>query len=170
MTITNKEMKTCLRGFVKLLSDQSFLKTSGRRLQGEREILVALKFFLKGRYKRTDPEASVNLGLGKNGRFDFKVAGLPIEVAVQPKMKHRNRLYRGQNEPEVRKCAKHRGRAMLALIDLTGERCLSSERLNDYRDHPKNLGKGNHKLTAFDVVYVYSQLGKVRAQSLNIRY
>jgi hypothetical protein len=59
---------------------------------------------------------------------------------------------------------------MLALIDLTGIKCLSAERLNDYRRRPKGLGKGNHKLTAFDLLYVFSEDKKVRTKSLNVRY
>jgi hypothetical protein len=71
MTTTNKAMKSCLVEFVNLLNDKSFLKTAGKRLHGEREILVALKFFLRGRYKNTNPEEKILLGSGKTGRIDF---------------------------------------------------------------------------------------------------
>ena len=156
--------------FYDLLWMPEFLKTSGLKITAERQVLSALKFFLAGYHGDVEPEKVMNIRVGdkKRPRLDFVIDGVAIEVAVQPRNGAANRLYKSQNASEIQKCIKYKKRAMLFLLDLRKKRSLSKARLDSYRT-PVSVGKGNHKLTAFALEYIFHENGLSRCESRVVR-
>ena len=149
------------------LRDPGFRKSLPLDRWSERQLLPLVRTFLLGYFgPRARPEYGTVLpgALTGQGRVDFLVYGVAVELAVRRPWCPRCFLLPRENETEVIKLMKHDGLGLLVLFDFS-RNGLSEEELGRYRNLP-SLGQGNHSKSPFSVVYFGLDGDPVR---LNVR-
>ena len=145
------------------LNQRDFKKTMGFEHWSEQELLPIVRAFLLGYFGESIvPEAKAKLpgALSGYGRVDFVIGNVAIEFAVRRASEGKTPLSKRVNEDEVKKLLKHEGLALLVLFDFSGK-SLSEDDLEVFRELP-SLGRGNHKVSAFNVAYFYLEKMKPR--------
>lgn len=156
--------------FTKFL-DQRFCRSSDYTRKSERHFLAPIRFYLLGTYGNAIvAEAGVRHALAKggDGRVDFLVAGTAIELAVQPYGCGGRRLSPSVNKDECVKLLQHDGPALLVLYDFSRTRSLAPAQLQGYRALP-TLGRGNWRVSAFNILYCFRTGQDVGSEMINVR-
>ena len=138
------------------LRSRKFSKTLALHEYSERELLPLVRTFLLGYFGESlVPEDSAKLpgSLSGNGRVDFMIGNLAVELAVRTPGAAKSTVSPTVNSSEVKKLMKHDGMALLVLFDFS-KSPYSEESIERFREWP-SLGKGNHKKSAFNVAYFY---------------
>ena len=149
------------------LRDPGFRKSLPLDQWSERQLLPLIRTFLLGYFgPRARPEHGTVLpkALTGQGRVDFLVYGVAVEVAVRRPWCPKADLMPRANRAEVMKLMKYDGLGVLVLLDFSRD-SITPEELGQYRDLP-SLGQGNHGKAPFSVVYFGLESGPVR---LNVR-
>ncbi|UGB44642.1 hypothetical protein LQ772_11645 [Frateuria edaphi] len=150
------------------LHDRTYRKSLSLHKCGERELLPIARSFLLGYFGKVMPELACKLpgSASGTGRVDFCVDGIAIEFAVRKPLGSRGNLSAVANAGELKKLLKYDGRSLLVLFDFS-KKPFTDAQLDRFRDWP-SLGKGNHKVSAFNVAYFYIEavrpvrLGRIR--------
>ena len=153
--------------FYEALQRREFRKSFQFDQWSERDLLPLVRTFLLGYFgPRAEPErmAVLPTKLTGQGRFDFMIYDVAVELAVRRPWCPRADVMPGRNADEVRKLLKHDGLGVLVLLDYSASP-LTRDELESYRDLP-SLGRGNHTKSGFSVAY-YS-LGQAPVR-LNVR-
>ncbi|EJL37555.1 hypothetical protein PMI01_00633 [Caulobacter sp. AP07] len=133
----------------------------------ERQLLPLVRAFLLGYFgPRAEPERMTVLPgkLTGQGRVDFIVYDVAVELAVRRPWCPKAELLPEKNADEVRKLLKYNGLGVLVLLDYS-KTPLSRAELEGYRVLP-TLGQGNHAKSGFSLAYFALSEEPVR---LNIR-
>jgi hypothetical protein len=156
MSTTIKSVVEAFELFFTALHQREFRKTIPMHEWSERELLPLIRTFLLGYFGESlIPEAKSKLpgSLSGHGRIDFIVGGVAVEVAVRRPSKSGAALSNTVNSTEAKKLMKYDGSAVLVLLDFSAKP-FEEAQIESFRDWP-SLGKGNHKKSAFNVVYFY---------------
>ncbi|TGP86403.1 hypothetical protein EN866_24205 [Mesorhizobium sp. M2D.F.Ca.ET.223.01.1.1] len=143
------------------LFDREFRKTLKFTEMRERDLLPLVRTFLLGYFWKVAPETRSSLpgSLTGRGSIDFVVDNVAIEFAVRRPTDPRSRLSHVTNATEIKKLLRHRGLAVLVLFDFS-KNPFDEAALERFREWP-SLGKGNHRISAFNVAYFYRErIGK----------
>lgn len=81
-----------------------------------------------------------------------------VEFAVRKPTAARSNVSATVNSTEVKKLMKHDGKALLVLFDFS-DTPYSEEQIESFRNWP-SLGRGNHRKSAFNVVYFFVEKRK----------
>jgi hypothetical protein len=153
--------------FYESLLRREFRKSFQFDQWSERDLLPLVRSFLLGYFgPRAEPErmAVLPTKLTGQGRFDFMVYDVAVELAVRRPWCPRGDVMPGKNADEVRKLLKYNGLGVLILLDYSATP-LTRPELEGYRDLP-SLGRGNHAKSGFSVVYYAIGRDPIR---LNVR-
>lgn len=88
-----------------------------------------------------------------NGYIDFVIDDVAVEFAVRRPDAPKATLSAYVNTTEMKKLMKYDGKALLVLFD-SSTTPFTEQQIEAFRDWP-SLGQGNHKKSAFNVVYFY---------------
>ncbi len=161
MATTVKKIVDAFELFFDSIHSKDFSKTLKLHEYTERELLPLVRTFLLGYFGESlVPEAKAVLpgSLSGNGRVDFLIDGVAVELAVRARDAAKSTVSATVNSSEVRKLMKHDGQAVLVLLDFS-KSPHSEESIESFRDWP-SLGKGNHKKSPFNVAYFYVERWK----------
>ena len=154
MNITIGEIENAVLEFFVWAHDHDFCKTVKLNKQGERYLLPLLKTYFLGRFREVDPEYEVD-----GGRIDFVIGSTAVEVVVRKPNAPKSILSKSVNATEIKKLLKYnKGKAVLILIDFSKSPLRESD-IEGFRDWP-SLGKGNHSVSAFNVIYLHLDGGE----------
>lgn len=169
MTITVQEVVEVFEFLFDSLNRRDFRKTLPLNKMNERQLLPLVRTYLLGRFWDVTPEARSSLpgSLTGRGSIDFVVGDVAIEFAVRRPTDPRRNLSEVHNATEIKKLLRHDGRAVLILFDFSRSPFEETD-IDRYRKWP-SLGKGNHKISAFNVAYFYRQNRETRYIKKNIR-
>lgn len=142
------------------IHEREFRKTLPLNRYGERDLAPLVRTFLLGWFGHVSPEARSRLpgSLTGEGSIDFIVGDVAIEFAVRRQRDRRSALSDVTNATEVKKLMKHPGRSVLVLYDFSKD-AFEREDLERYREW-RSLGRGNHKVSAFNVAYFFRRPGR----------
>lgn len=143
--------------FFESLFERQFRKTLKFTEMRERDLLPLVRTFLLGYFWDVAPETRSSLpgSLTGHGSIDFVVGDVAIEFAVRRPTDPRSRLSHVTNATEIKKLLRHPGLAILVLFDFS-KTPFDDAALERFRDWP-SLGKGNHRISAFNVAYFYRE-------------
>ncbi|EKR1870056.1 hypothetical protein KF297_000494 [Salmonella enterica subsp. diarizonae serovar 11:k:z53] len=145
-----------------------FVKTLRLNECSERELLPLVLCYLLGCFSDdVSPEVKGKLpgSITGNGYIDFVIDDVAVEFAVRKPTAARSNVSATVNSTEVKKLMKHEGKALLVLFDFS-DTPYSEEQIESFRNWP-SLGRGNHRKSAFNVVYFFVEkrrplaLGKI---------
>ncbi|RCX01307.1 hypothetical protein DFO56_10411 [Kosakonia sp. AG348] len=165
-TIT--EITDCFEYFFSSLYRREFVKTLRLNECSERELLPLVRCYLLGWFAdNVSPEVKSRLPgtVSGHGFIDFVIDDVAVEFAVRKPTAARSNVSATVNSTEVKKLMKHDGKALLVLFDFS-DTPYSEEQIESFRDWP-SLGRGNHRKSAFNVVYFFVEkrrplaLGKI---------
>ena len=134
----------------------------------ERELLPLVRCYLLGWFAdNVSPEVKSKLPgtVSGHGYIDFVIDDVAVEFAVRKPTAARSNVSATVNSTEVKKLMKHDGKALLVLFDFS-DAPYSEEQIESFRNWP-SLGRGNHRKSAFNVVYFFVEkrrplaLGKI---------
>ena len=146
------------------LHRKEFSKTLCLNEWGERDLLPLVRTFLLGYFGESlVPEAKSKLPgtLSGEGFIDFVIDNVAVEFAVRKPTAAKSNVSATVNTTEVKKLIKHNGLAVLVLFDFS-KTPYTEDQIERFRDWP-SLGQGNHKKSAFNVVYFF--LEKLRPKT-----
>ncbi|AGP46781.1 hypothetical protein SOD10_29210 [Serratia plymuthica] len=165
-TIT--EITDCFEYFFSSLYRREFVKTLRLNECSERELLPLVRCYLLGWFAdNVSPEVKSKLPgtVSGHGYIDFVIDDVAVEFAVRKPTAARSNVSATVNSTEVKKLMKHDGKALLVLFDFS-DTPYSEEQIESFRNWP-SLGRGNHRKSAFNVVYFFVEkrrplaLGKI---------
>lgn len=165
-TIT--EITDCFEYFFSSLYRREFVKTLRLSECSERELLPLVRCYLLGWFAdNVSPEVKSKLPgtVSGHGYIDFVIDDVAVEFAVRKPTAARSNVSAIVNSTEVKKLMKHDGKALLVLFDFS-DTPYSGEQIESFRNWP-SLGRGNHRKSAFNVVYFFVEkrrpltLGKI---------
>ncbi len=162
-TIT--EITDCFEYFFNSLYRREFAKTLRLNECSERELLPLVRCYLLGWFAdNISPEVKSKLPgtVSGHGYIDFVIDDVAVEFAVRKPTAARSNVSATVNSTEVKKLMKHDGKALLVLFDFS-DTPYSEEQIESFRNWP-SLGRGNHRKSAFNVVYFF--VGKRRPLTL----
>nr|WP_237402054.1 hypothetical protein [Serratia plymuthica] len=162
-TIT--EITDCFEYFFSSLYRREFVKTLRLNECSERELLPLVRCYLLGWFAdNISPEVKSKLPgtVSGHGYIDFVIDDVAVEFAVRKPTAARSNVSATVNSTEVKKLMKHDGKALLVLFDFS-DTPYSEEQIESFRNWP-SLGRGNHRKSAFNVVYFF--VGKRRPLTL----
>jgi hypothetical protein len=155
--ITNDQIEDAFSEIFSAIHTRDFSKSRRLHTKNERSLLLPIRFYLLGKFGDVSPESTAKMPLGKQGRVDFILGETAIELAVKLADDPKHKLLRGSpngNSSEIHKLVKHAGRSILVLFDFSKSRSLADDELIEkYTSH--SLGKGNHRRTAYTLMYFY---------------
>lgn len=136
--------------------NKRFAKTLNFTQKTERELLPLVRNYLLGYFDHLEPEAMVQVTASYQGRFDFLIDNVAVELALRSARKGGNNLRAENNEKEIIKLIKNPDHSLMVLFDFKGRRTDKEviETLKEYRNIP-SLGPGNHHRYPFTVAYFY---------------
>lgn len=160
MNPTVMEVRAAFQLLYDAFHNSSFRKSRGFNSWGESDLLPLVRTFLLGYFGMFEPESAAKLpgSLSKFGRFDFKIGTTAIEFAVRKPKQGRSPVSASVNATEAKKLLKHDGLSILVLFDFS-KAPLTEEQVSAFRQWP-SLGRGNHKISAFNVLYFHLEDGK----------
>lgn len=164
---TIDQIAEATKEFYDLTVTPTFSKSLKLNKVGERRLLPLYGAFLFGKFGRVDREVRAKLGKSANARIDFQVGNTAIELAVRKPRAPKSGLSKSVNRDEIEKLLRHNGLSALVLLDYSRSP-FTSEELENFRNWP-SLGKGNHNLTPFNVIYCYRSEGHTSIIKKNIR-
>ncbi|ESQ81989.1 hypothetical protein [Asticcacaulis benevestitus] len=169
MSVTIKEVTEAFEFFYEALHSRDFRKTLPLNKMSERELLPLVRTYLLGYFWDVAPEVRSSLPgtLTGEGSIDFVVGDVAIELAVRRPKDSKRFLSDLHNATEIKKLMKHKGLAVLILLDFSAKP-FSDADIERYRDWP-SLGKGNHKKSPFNVAYFYREKRATKCIQKNIR-
>ena len=165
-TIT--EITDCFEYFFSSLYRREFVKTLRLNECSERELLPLVRCYLLGWFAdNVSPEVKSRLPgtVSGHGFIDFVIDDVAVEFAVRKPTAARSNVSATVNSTEVKKLMKHDGKALLVLFDFS-DTPYSEKQIESFRNWP-SLGRGNHRKSAFNVVYFFVEkrrplaLGKI---------
>lgn len=162
MATTVRDIVHAFEHLYESIYDREFRKTLKLHTYSERALAPLVRTFLLGWFGHVSPEKRCKLPgtLTGEGSIDFVVDGVAIEFAVRRPGQGKAPLSDVTNATEVRKLLKHDGLAVLMLYDFSPHPFDETD-LARYREW-KSLGQGNHRTSAFNVVYFYRRKGRPR--------
>ena len=168
MATTITEIMECFEYFFSPLYRREFVKTLRLNECSERELLPLVRCYLLGWFAdNVSPEVKSKLPgtVSGHGYIDFVIDDVAVEFAVRKPTAARSNVSATVNSTEVKKLMKHDGKALLVLFDFS-DAPYSEEQIESFRNWP-SLGRGNHRKSAFNVVYFFVEkrrplaLGKI---------
>ncbi|MFQ2049224.1 hypothetical protein ACK34J_09785 [Aeromonas veronii] len=156
MSTTVTEVTECFEYLFSSLYRRSFVKTLRLTEYSERELLPLVRCYLLGWFAdHLLPEVKGALpgSTSGHGYIDFVIGGVAVEFAVRKPTAARSNLSATVNNTEVKKLMKYNGRSLLVLFDFS-DTPFTEEQIESFRDWP-SLGRGNHRKSAFNVVYLF---------------
>lgn len=168
MATTITEITECFEYFFSSLYRREFVKTLRLNECSERELLPLVRCYLLGWFAdNVSPEVKSKLPgtVSGHGYIDFIIDDVAVEFAVRKPTAARSNVSATVNSTEVKKLMKHDGKALLVLFDFS-DTPYSEEQIKSFRNWP-SLGRGNHRKSAFNVVYFFVEkrrplaLGKI---------
>lgn len=156
MAITVNEVVAAFELLFVSIHQKKFSKTLRLNEFGEQALLPLVRTFLLGYFGESlVPEAMAKLpgSLSGNGRVDFMIDNVAVEFAVRKPTAARSNVSATVNSPEIKKLMMHDDLSVLVLFDFS-ENPYTEEQIESFRNWP-SLGQGNHKKSAFNVVYYY---------------
>lgn len=156
MSITVTQAIVAFELLFSSLHRNEFKKTLRLNEMGEQELLPLVRTFLLGYFGESlIPEAKTKLpgSLTGTGYFDFLIGNVAVELAVRKPDASKSNLSASVNSSEIKKLLKHDGLALLVLFDFS-KTPYTEEQIEKFRDW-SSLGRGNHKISAFNVAYYY---------------
>lgn len=152
------------------LCTKEFSKSLNLSHRSERELLPLVRTFLLGYFgTKVKPETLSKLPGAStgNGRIDFIVDDVAVELAVRRPRYSKRHLRVVGNKTEVKKLLCYEGKALLVLFDFSGKP-LSNEDLYSYRTLPE-LDE-EHSISPFQISYFYiDETNEHAVQKLQIR-
>jgi hypothetical protein len=170
MAITVKEVVEAFELLFWSLHRKDFSKTLHLNEWGEQELLPLVRTYLLGYFGESlVPESRSVLpgSLSGNGYIDFLIDSVAVEFAVRKPTAARSNVSASVNSSEIKKLMKHDGLAVLVLFDFS-KTPYTEEQIENFRDWP-SLGKGNHKKSAFNVVYFYLEKHRPKTPAFCIK-
>lgn len=133
-----------------------FTKTLNFNQKTERELLPLVRNYLLGYFDHLEPEAIVQVTTNYEGRFDFLIDNVAVELALKSATKGTHNLKAKNNVNEVKKLIRYSGHSLMVLFDFKGSITDKEviEILREYRNIP-SLGSGNYHKYPFTVAYFY---------------
>ena len=157
MTITVKQVVEAFDHLYVALRDKKFTKSLRLDEWTERDLLPLVRTFLLGWFRHgfitPEHKSSFPGRLSGNGRIDFVVGDVAVELAVRCKGGSKQNLSNTVNAAEAKKLMKYQGLALLVLFDFSNDP-LPEDKIDRFRDWP-SLGKGRHAKSPFNVSYHY---------------
>ena len=156
MATTITEIMECFEYFFSSLYRREFVKTLRLNECSERELLPLVRCYLLGWFAdNVSPEVKSKLPgtVSGHGYIDFVIDDVAVEFAVRKPTAARSNVSATVNSTEVKKLMKHDGKALLVLFDFS-DAPYSEEQIESFRNWP-SLGRGNHRKSAFNVVYFF---------------
>ena len=156
MATTITEITDCFEYFFSSLYRREFVKTLRLNECSERELLPLVRCYLLGWFAdNVSPEVKSKLPgtVSGHGYIDFVIDDVAVEFAVRKPTAARSNVSATVNSTEVKKLMKHDGKALLVLFDFS-DTPYSEEQIESFRNWP-SLGRGNHRKSAFNVVYFF---------------
>jgi hypothetical protein len=154
---TVKDVVEAFEHLYHAICDRTFSKSLYLDYWSEQDLAPLVRTFLLGWFGRDWIEAERWCALPgcktKEGRIDFIVDGVAVELAVRHRLGLRSSLSTSVNTTEMKKLMKWKGKSLLILYDFS-KRPFSREELANFRDWP-SLGKGPHSKHAVNVAYFY---------------
>ncbi len=175
MATTITEITECFEYFFSSLYRRVFVKTLRLNKCSERELLPLIRCYLLGWFAdNVSPEVKSKLPgtVSGHGYIDFVIDDVAVEFAVRKPTAARSNVSATVNSTEVKKLMKHDGKALLVLFDFS-DTPYSEEQIESFRNWP-SLGRGNHRKSAFNVVYFFVEkrrpqaLGKITKTSVSL--
>ena len=123
--------------------------------------------FLAGRFPKVEREKIQVVTKEYKGRLDFKVDGIGIELAVRKSSAPQSSLLPQVNNSEISKLLKFKGKSLLVLLDYSSSPLHEIE-LDAYREYQIS-GKGNHKPSPYNLIYIYIDGDDCASIKKNIR-
>ncbi|CAI1908056.1 Uncharacterised protein [Serratia quinivorans] len=176
MATTITEITDCFEYFFSSLYRREFVKTLRLNECSERELLPLVRCYLLGWFAdNVSPEVKSKLPgtVSGHGYIDFVIDDVAVEFAVRKPTAARSNVSATVNSTEVKKLMKHDGKALLVLFDFS-DTPYSEKQIESFRNWP-SLGRGNHRKSAFNVVYFFVEkrrpltLGKI-TKNIRITY
>ena len=166
---TLKEITEAFALFYEGVHRREFRKTLELTKFSERQFHPLIRSFLLGYFGNVSPEVASELPGSKTryGRIDYVIDEVAVELAVRRPNHSRATLSQVTNATEAKKLLKWDGRALLVLYDFSRDP-FSEKELEAYRDWP-SLGRGNHKVSAFNVAYFFRDKEGSQLITKNIR-
>ncbi|HEX5258993.1 MAG TPA: hypothetical protein VFW35_09465 [Sphingomicrobium sp.] len=157
MATTVKEIVAAFEHLYHAICDRTFSKSLYLDYWSEQELAPLVRTFLLGWFGRDwiDAEQWCELPGCKTqeGRIDFIVDGVAVELAVRHRLGSKSSLSASVNATEMKKLMKWSGKSLLVLFDFS-KRPFGRDELTNFRDWP-SLGKGPHRKHAVNVAYFY---------------
>ncbi|MGR9149604.1 hypothetical protein ACU8MT_09085 [Rhizobium leguminosarum] len=169
MAVTVKAVVEAFEFFFDSLHKREFRKTLPLHQMKERDLLPLVRTFLLGYFWEVAPETRSSLpgSLTGQGSIDFVVGNVAVEFAVRRPTDSKRYLSDVHNATEIKKLLKHDGLAVLVLFDFSRSP-FDEDDIERYREWP-SLGRGNHKVSAFNVAYFYRDRFETKSITKNIR-
>lgn len=156
MSTTITEVTECFEYFFSSLYRREFVKTLRLNEYSERELLPLVRCYLLGWFAdHLLPEVKGVLpgSVSGYGYIDFVIDDVAVEFAVRKPTAARSAVSATVNSTEIKKLIKYDGKSLLVLFDFS-DTPLAEEQIESFRDWP-SFGRGNHRKSAFNVVYFY---------------
>ena len=156
MATTITEITDCFEYFFSSLYRREFVKTLRLNECSERELLPLVRCYLLGWFAdnvSSEVKSKLPGTVSGHGYIDFVIDDVAVEFAVRKPTAARSNVSATVNSTEVKKLMKHEGKALLVLFDFS-DTPYSEEQIESFRNWP-TLGRGNHRKSAFNVVYFF---------------
>ncbi len=175
-----KDIQHSVEDFLEICHARQFAKTYNFKNYSEKELLPLLRFFFAGRFGRVViPECPAHYAELKrkrthycDGRLDFLIGNVAVEVAVRPKYSSGSEMTAAKNYSEANKLSLFRNakKRVLILMDFSKASMDFDLNMKNMKQYMRDLrvGKGN-KLHPFTVIYT-SGRGKCRLRRELIRH
>ncbi len=135
-----------MKEFLDRYGQKPFKKSRDHTVHNEQDLLKIVKYFFLGKFPNVEPEAET-----RGGRLDFRFGDTALEIVVKNKSGVGS-FTTSSNNSELSKLRRHRGRSVLALINMEKSSTFHiRKQMTQFKDF--TLGKGNHKLNAITVLY-----------------
>jgi hypothetical protein len=126
--ITNSQIQEAFEEIFEAIHTRDFSKSRRLHTKNERALLLPIRFYLLGKFGDVMPEETARMPLGRQGRFDFMLGNVAIELAVKLADDPKQKLLSGKNgsgnSSEIHKLIKHSGRSILVLFDFSKKKAL----------------------------------------------
>ncbi|CAM3954281.1 hypothetical protein [Aeromonas bestiarum] len=161
MSTTITKVTECFEYFFSSLYRREFVKTLRLNECSERELLPLVRCYFLGWFAdHVSPEVKGALPgtVSGYGYIDFVIDDVAVEFAVRKPTAARSNVSAIVNSTEMKKLMKYDGKSLLVLFDFS-DTPFTEDQIESFHNRP-SLGRGNHRKSAFNVVYFFVEKRK----------